>query len=216
MPKIGLVIPSLLALLLAAGGACGQASPDHTASRFLLNPEHPFVYLKFDHIGLSGENEEPISRMWLWLVNNCEIPIRVRTFGAAAGHLKNEIGVVDEVVLNPKIRIHILATDSAGKVHEFPPPVEDQGVMPQGYEMELSSSESIPPGRAILFSVPVNHVSKKWHMEIRFEFDLPGGKGPRDPVTGGEPNMVLEYNLWDLPPERQAEVERLIERAKSQ
>jgi hypothetical protein len=205
-----------LTVLLSAGCVCAQGSAGHPANRFLVNPAHPFVYLRFDHIGPSGENAEPISRMWLWLVNNCEVPIVVRTFGAADDHLKDEIGVMDRVVSNPEPGMRFSGVDAEGKISEFPPRVEDQGEMPEGYESEVSSTESIPPGRAILFSVPVNHVSKKWHMEIPFEFDLPRGKGLRMPATGGLPNMKLEYGLWDLPPERQIEVERIIQKVQPQ
>jgi hypothetical protein len=153
--------------------------------------------------------------MWLWLVNNCQVPIVVRTFGAADDHLPDEIGAMDRVVPNPEPRMRMSTVDAGGKVSEFPPRVEGQGETPDGYEAEVFSSESIPSGRAIFFSVPVNHVSKKWQMEIPFEFDLPSGKGLRNLATGGSPDMVLSYTLWDLPPERQTDVERIIRETRT-
>jgi hypothetical protein len=219
-----LAIP--LVVLLSAGNAFSQGSTEHGKQSFIIDPNRPFVYLKFDHIGLGKEGDEPIPRMWLRLVNNCEVPIVVRTFGVANGHSfdaataftthakpEEEIGVMDNVVSNPEPSLHMLYTDAASKTHESPPPIPDQGVMPQGYDADFSSSEKISPGQNILFSVPVNHVSEKWHLEIPFEFDFPRGTVPRRSEVGGLPHMVLEYTLWDLPPERQPEVEHIIQDA---
>lgn len=54
--------------------------PSGAGNTFRLNPAFPFVYLKFDHIG-AGKKEfsnEPTTRIWLRLVNNCHLPIVVR------------------------------------------------------------------------------------------------------------------------------------------
>jgi hypothetical protein len=78
--------------------------------------------------------------------------------------------------------------------------------IPRGYMEEVGSLVTINPRREILFSMPANHLSKRWHIEIPFEFGLPKGKGPRDPNNGGEPQMVVTYSLWDLPPKSRAEI----------
>jgi len=78
--------------------------------------------------------------------------------------------------------------------------------MPRGYMEEVASLVTVGPGEEILFRMPVNHLSKWWHVEIPFEFELPKGKGPRDPLNGGEPNMVVQYSLWDLPPKARTEL----------
>jgi hypothetical protein len=80
--------------------------------------------------------------------------------------------------------------------------------VPRGSMFHVASLVSIEPGRDILFSLPVNHLSKKWHIEIPFEFELPKGKGRRVPINGGIPVMVVQYSLWDLPPKSQAEIGR--------
>jgi len=82
--------------------------------------------------------------------------------------------------------------------------------MPMGYDAEVSSVERIPPGNSLLFSIPVTHLSKAWHVEIPYKFDVPPGKGPRQPIVGGEPKMVLLYSAWDLP----EDVERQLLRAR--
>jgi hypothetical protein len=78
--------------------------------------------------------------------------------------------------------------------------------IPRGYIEEVASSMTIRPGQEIFFSIPVNHLSKRWHVEIPFEFELPKGKGPRDPTNGGTPMMVVQYYLWDLPSKSRAEI----------
>ena len=71
--------------------------------------------------------------------------------------------------------------------------------MPRGGMSEVFSSVTLGPNEDVLFSVPANSLSEKWHMEILFEFDLPRGKGLRDPNNGGTPQMVIYYAIWDLP-----------------
>jgi len=73
---------------------------------------------------------------------------------------------------------------------------------------EVGSSESIPPGEEILFSIPVNHLRKRWHIEIPYTFDLPSGECCRDTDIGGAPKMVIEYSLRDLPPESLTEIKQ--------
>jgi len=80
--------------------------------------------------------------------------------------------------------------------------------MPGGYMMDVGSLVTIMPGKQILFSIPINHVSKRWHIEIPFEFDLPKGKGSRDPKVSLGPSMIIEYSMEDLPPEFRAAVEK--------
>jgi len=67
---------------------------------------------------------------------------------------------------------------------------KEQGV-PRGYLFHVASLITIDPGEEILFSLPVNHLNRNWHIEIPFNFELPQGKGPRDPLNGGEPLMAV-------------------------
>lgn len=77
--------------------------------------------------------------------------------------------------------------------------------MPRGYVIDVGSLVTIMSGKDILFSIPINHL-KRWHVEIRLEFDLPKGKGSRDPKVSLGPSMVIEYSIEDLPPEFRAAV----------
>jgi hypothetical protein len=225
----GPTILILLTLMISAGVAHAQEQVAKRPADFVIDPGRPFVYLQFERIGPARSGDEPIDRMWLRLINNCDVTILVRAFGAAHGHSfdaatmgatrehsDDEIGVMDDVVPNPESYARMSLAGSDGKVQQFPAPIEDQGKMPRGYSWDFYASVSVAPGQHALFSLPVNHISKKWHIEIPFEFDLQTRKGPREPIVGGQPHMVLEYGLWDLPPEQQREVESIIEQLKSQ
>jgi hypothetical protein len=156
--------------------------------------------------GVRFSDDEPLKRVWLRFVNNCSVGIVLRTFGVPEGSQKDEIGVMHEVVKDPpQFRIY--------GVGKEPPPLNAQSAeplqearMPRGYDFDVSVAESIPPGKSVLFSVPVTHLSKSWHIEIPYRFDAPSGKGPRLPMVGGEPRMVLLYSAWDLPQDIQQQL----------
>lgn len=182
---------------------------------FLIDANKPFVYVKFDHIGPGAPrtDDEPASRIWLRLANNCRMPIVVRANGVPDESPEDEVGLEYDVVPNRPVymvsfsrysRPRLLQRTSQGAVARQKESEPKTPKIPRGYMEEVASTISIDPGEEILFSMPVNHLGKRWHVEIPFEFDLPAGKGPRDPKTGGEPVMVVEYTLWDLPPESQA------------
>jgi len=106
---------------------------------------------------------------------------------------KDEVGVQYDVVPSPEIRGAVMSfpqssvigkseSEKATDQEESQAKVEE---VPRGYMFHVASLVSIEPGRDLLFSLPVNHLSKKWHIEIPFEFELPKGKGPHDPISGG-------------------------------
>ena len=174
-------------LLLAT--SCALAQRVGTAETFVIDPNRPYVYLKFDRIGkgIPRNESEPTSRIWLRLVNNCRVPIIVSTFGIPDGSPKYEVGVMDEVV---PVSVSGLVTMGQLPMTPLPPPFSPvtpeqkpltkavANEMPSGYTFDVGSFEVIPPGRAILFSVPTSHLSKRWYFKIPFRFDLPKRKGP--------------------------------------
>jgi hypothetical protein len=181
--------------------ACGQSTSQASGlPRFVIDENRAYVYLRFDHVGkgVKFSEDEPTQRVWLRFVNNCRVGVVLRTFGPPEGSLKDEVGLMHHVVKDVQFRIH--------EVEPEPPAINATGTepkqsatMPGGYYFDLGSAEIIPPGKSLLFSVPVSHLSKSWHMEIPYKFDLPPGKGPRPETIGGEPSMVLRYSAWDLP-----------------
>src|SRR5260370_6871256 len=182
-----------------------QARVEGAAEDFIIDSNSPFVYYRFDHIGkgMPGDEEEAATRIWLRLTNNCGVPIVVSTFGVPPGSPKDEEGVMYEVVPTVVGPVPVMIGNE-----QQPSPELKAEDMPKGYMFDVGSSESIHPGESVLFSVPMNHFGNRWQIEIPFQFDLPKGKGLRDPnLWGGQPKTVLEYSLYDLPPKYQTEVE---------
>jgi len=203
---------------LCVGALCAQTQKTTQAvNDFVIIRNRPFVYLKFDHIG-QGEprsEDEPASRIWLRLINNCRVPIIVHTFGVPEGSPKFEQGVMYKVVANPPVLGMVIEGFKTGQTNE-PMSHKEQATptqtrsdeTPEGYMFHVGSFQSLAPEEAILFSVPANHFDKRWHLEIPIEFDLPSGKGPPDPSTGGQPVIVIDFSLWDLPPGVRKELEK--------
>ena len=201
-----LVLPVVLMVICVLCGSSG-AQDAEMRNRFLLNVDRPFAYIKFDHIGPSTcrEESESAPRIWLRLTNNCRIPITVDANGVCDGSPKDEVGVNYEVVRDHPVPGGFA---EAAPLHEIESkPKQDRREanlkaeqVPPGTMSDVCSLVTVDPEQGILFSVPANTLSRKWHIEIPFKFDLPRGKGPRDPKNGGEPQMFILYDLWDLPP----------------
>jgi len=95
---------------------------------------------------------------------------------------KDEVGLEYEVVANPTIGAMVFTSTPDG--HE--PETRETGraqssdtksdEIPRGNMEEVASSVSIGPGREIVFSMPINHLSERWHVEIPFDFELPPDK----------------------------------------
>lgn len=204
-----LVFFILIALSLAESQA--QPGDGNIAEQFIFNKERAFTYLQFDHVGKGprrNENE-PAYRIWLRLVNNCRVPIVIRTSGVLDGSPVGEVGIFHNVVANPPAYGYsggaILESGTSPKPAESPaatPP------MPQGYDTDVSSSETLQASESLLFSIPLNHLSGKWHIEIPFRFDLPHKRPSHYEMNiGGQPRMAISYWLSDLPADARKQVE---------
>lgn len=191
-----------IAVLCSPTSMWGQSKAQTSSplTRFVIDVNRPYVYLRYDHMGkgVKFSEDEPTQRVWLRFVNNCSVAIVLRTFGAPDGSLKDEVGVFHDVVEDKQFRIHTVKVEppQLNALSSEPPPTVE---MPMGYDSDVRSAETVPPGESVLFSVPTTHLSKSWHIEIPYEFDVPPGKGPRQPIIGGQPKMVLIYSAWDLP-----------------
>jgi hypothetical protein len=170
---------------------------------FIINPDRPYLYIQFDHFGPgTPENDnEARNRVWLRLVNNCAVSIRIVVNGFAEGHKPaDEIAIQDEVVEDPPPFI-----TSEPPLGEEAKPFKRPSY---GYGSDVGSPFYIRPGKDILFSLPTSQFMKGWHIEISYNFALPQGKGPRPDDVGGEPIMYLSYSLWDMPKDIQQKVEK--------
>ena len=184
----------LFSFLPTFSQSTGRAS---RAPRFVIDENRAYVYLRFDHVGngVKFSDDEPTQRVWLRFVNNCRVGIVLRTFSAPDGSPKDEVGVMHRIVKDSQFWI----TTDEPELEAEDAEAHQEAKMPGGYYFDLASAETIPPGKSLLVSVPVTHLSKLWHVEIPYTFDLPPGKGPRRETVGGEPSMVLRYSGWDLP-----------------
>jgi hypothetical protein len=85
---------AIFALVFVVTGMYAQTAD----TRFILGETKPYVYLKFDHVGprkplQAGEGSQGL---WLRIMNNCKVPIGVKTYGVTSGD--PGAGVFDEVV----------------------------------------------------------------------------------------------------------------------
>ena len=209
----------MFALSLSAWSVCLHGQSLSRGKDFVIDENKPFVYVRFDHVGTGEQRseDESSSRIWLRVVNNCRFPIVLRTTGVPDESPKEEVGIMYEVVANPVAQGMVIlspeptkgqSTTRAGNEHEKPLARPESTEMPKGTMFHVGSAQVLPPSKNILFSIPVNHLGKKWHIEIPFTFDLPAGKGPHDPNAGGEPILVIEYSMWDLPLKLRTEIQK--------
>ena len=89
------------------------------------------------------------------MVNNCYVPITIRTFGLGTDGLG--VGVDFDVVRAP---IHIISDG------------ERQGTHPLAIELENSSIVTISPKKDLPVSVPAESVKKAWYIQVRFDLGL--------------------------------------------
>jgi hypothetical protein len=172
----------LLALALLAGAPTAQQE----SQSFVRDASKPYVYIKFDHTGPREplSPDEPTSGLWLRLVNNCRVPIIIGIFNPGTGD--PGIGLFDNIIpIRPRMVPGRLAEPKQG--------AKPREALPAGYSSEVFSTTTIEPGSDILFSVPVNHVSAWWHMQIVFNLDVGGA------VYGSEPYNVVSFYWQDIP-----------------
>jgi hypothetical protein len=170
---------------------CSRLVGQEPIPNFVLNPSMPYVYVKFDHVGPRKPLHEGEGQVGLWLriVNNCRVPIKVPTFGLTTGD--PGVGLLDEVV-SDAVTVSVssepeelnLSTDRASTAISHP----------QGYSAEVFSMTRILPGKDILFSVPLNHVSDQWFMRVRFVLDVD------KPSLGTGPYTYLNFFKGQIPP----------------
>ena len=158
------LLVSILAVSLCFGGPQPQSQKGRTASSFAIDPNRPYAYIKFDHIGdgLQRWESEPTSRIWLRLTNNCRLPITVSTYGVPDGSPKDEQGVMDMIVAIEPLwgmpGYGILRDGTMQPKNPKPLAKARPDELPHDYWFEVGSFQSIQPGKALLFSVPINHV----------------------------------------------------------
>ena len=206
-----LALFSLIVIVLSVAEAQAQSKNGNISEQFLFNKERAFTYLQFDHIGKGPrrDEDEPAYRIWFRFVNNCRVPIVIRTSGVPDGSPVGEVGLFHNVVANSPFNgasgVSFLISGASPKAAESPaaaPP------MPHGYDADVSSAATLGASESLLFSIPVNHLSGSWHIEIPFRFDLPHKRPSHyEENIGGQPYLMIGYWLSDLPADARKQVE---------
>ena len=168
-------------LLLFSPGLLAQNIKDS----FLIDKSKPFAYLVFDHIATQKpqyQGDDP-KRLFLRVVNNCNIPIRFQVSDANPGP-----GViVEHDVLPWPDPSEMMILSSPDEVRSYRKDRESAlKHMPAEYSIHLGSLEQVQPGQSLLINMPRNHVSQYWFIRIGFEFflePLPKGTGPSMSLT---------------------------------
>ena len=159
----------LTCLLLLAAATMYAQPPD---TNFVLDETKPYVYLQFDHVGPRKplHEGEPPTGLWLRIVNNCKVPISVRSYGVTTGDIGT--GVFDEIIpVQQGITVQANSGEIPLSTDENPTQKaanEPSAKMPEGYSADLSSVTRVQPGKSLLFSVPRNHVSRDWFLRVKF------------------------------------------------
>jgi hypothetical protein len=180
-------------LLIAVATVCAQ-NPE---TGFVLNRSKPYVYLQFDHVGPRKplHEGEPSTGLWLRIVNNCKVPISVRTYGVTTGDIG--AGVLDEIIPVDQ-GIEVQADYGEATVSTYGGPTQETANrrpenIPEGYSAELSSMTRVLPGTSLLFSVPRNHVSRDWFLRVKFALAV------SPPSVGPGPFTELDFYNGQIP-----------------
>jgi hypothetical protein len=184
----------VLPLSVVASWMAQQSKPED----FVIDGTKPYVYIKFDHIAprkpvLDGENPKGI---WLKLVNNCTIPIKVtaRDLGTGDPGVALDYTIVSSAAEGPNL------LSGREPVHGTPPASEAKP--PRGYSFDVGSPATIHPGRDLLFSIPADHVTPAWFLQVSFGFVL------SKTASGRQPSSVVDFSWGDIPAQFQAQLRR--------
>lgn len=209
------------ACLLSVERVSSQTTKQATKDDLFLDPSKPYVYLEVDRVGPRKplRDGEPSKGIWLRLKNNCRFPVVVIA-SDGAGWVEDEVvpnvpptgtesmgdGIGEEpgqedltdIFYSPNVNeAEVRAAESAAKTSQ-------KGVKSEiekrphgyndGYHLGSQVLKVIPSGGEVLFSLPFNHVSPTWHIEIPFRFAFRHQGQARPPYS-----YVAFY--WDDLPE---------------
>lgn len=167
-----------------------------TRDSFVIDKSKAFAYLAFDHIGPrtpAGQGEST-EGLWLRVVNNCNIPIVLRSHAIDG----NSGLILDDEVVPETPMLQIVGSPEQVKAAEQEEQDRRDALKhkPEGYESEVSGALRVQPGTEALFSVPRDHVGRFWFLRIRFALDA-----SRSSIAGG-PFTDLDFHEYELPKEK--------------
>jgi hypothetical protein len=176
-------------VLLASALLLALPLKQESNHRFVLNDTKPYAFLQFDHTGPRKPIQagETTQGLWLKIVNNCEVPISVKTYGSTPGD--PEVSVLDEVIpVQGGFSVLEDAEQASGSERNL------HALMPHGYSTEVSPLARILPGTSLLFSVPRNHVGLNWFLRVKVTLDV------SQPSAGLGPWTQLDFFNGQIPP----------------
>lgn len=189
---------SLLLLVACMSAHCQKRYADD----FVIDHLKPYAYIAFDHIGPRtplGEGEGNIG-LWLRIVNNCRIAIVVPTSGYPKGDMDPGEVVLDEIELRKPGTSLTMTLADGREITSNPQPPKANEQPPNGYaedNIDVFSVDEISPGKSILFSVPLNHVSDWWNLYVRASLKVHGTAGN----SYEEPYVHLVFSKRRIPPD---------------
>jgi hypothetical protein len=157
---------------------------------FVIDPKRPYIDIAFSRVGdrhpvFPGESKHGL---WLVLRNNCIYPIRVRILTTP-----NE---------NPG---RLVAHDVFSTAARFSTPVPPGSLtanpaltQPLGYTVaDVVNTQELLPSHDLLFSLPLEHVSRNWSISVEVDLEIPR------PKTGNQPRTFADFYFSQLSPEAQ-------------
>lgn len=159
-------------------GAAPQGGSQRSIS---LDESRPYVEIVFERSGervpvFDGEGKQGL---WLKLRNNCVLPIEVRVL---PGNRGNPGFLVPHEVIEELAGVRPLSGHR---------PLLTK---PSGYgSPDVGNSRAIAPEKDLLFSVPLNHVTREWFLRVEIELVMPV------PARGNQPRTFVEFYWSQLP-----------------
>jgi hypothetical protein len=184
----------LLLLSASSLAAPGQESG------FVLDDSRAWIDIAYRRVGkrVPVFPKESEHGLWLALRNNCRYPIRVETLDTLDEPNKNEgkllvhdvVPIVTSIYSTPLPPGAPAAKILANAKLEKPP----------GYALpgDFAIDAEVKPGKELLFSVPLESVTRKWFIRMRIDFRIPGDRGV-------QPLVFVDFHFSQLPDD----VERL-------
>ena len=160
-----------------------QAAPQLASRKpsISIDSLRPYVDMVFDHLGNRQplQGEEVRTGVWLRLRNNCILPIRIR--------VRREQQRGDRLILAHDIIEH---PSSIPKI----PDSRQKRSKPEGYSsIDVIQWEIIQPGSALLFSLPLSHISRDWSPRFEIELMFP------EQARGIQPTTFVYIHWINLP-----------------
>ena len=145
-------------------------------AQLAVDAAKPYVYIEFDHKSASQSTNGHVALLWLRFVNNSTLPLRVKTYSKGKG--SEEVGINYSMQLTSEGRLKYL---------------KDKDDVPVGHMQDVSSSEIIPSGSSLVFTIPATDVSEYWYIDTSCRFDLPRK------MRGNDPTLHLTFSHEQLP-----------------